>query len=139
MSRLGILYELPSILTKNSKVLMMQYKITHRLLAVNYNLKIWGKSETDLCKVCNQIENIEHVIYDCPKTLALRNTLQLWWKSVFHFTIMLSTLEIIFGIPNENNDNSINVYNYIILYTKYYIYTQQKNKKKICTCTTYSY
>ena len=72
------IYELPSMLTKKSKVLMMQYKITHRNLAVNYNLKIWGKSEKDSCKVCKQTENIEHFIYDCPKTLALWNTLQLW-------------------------------------------------------------
>jgi hypothetical protein len=41
---------------------------------------------------------------------------------VFKFTIDISVLEIIFGLPNENNDKTINLYNYIILYAKYYIY-----------------
>jgi hypothetical protein len=109
----------------------MEYKIIHQILAVNYNLKIWGKSENNLCAACNQTENIEHFIYDYPKTSSLWNTFQLWWKSVFHFSIMLSALEIIFGIPNENNDNSINVYNYVILYTKYYIYITQKIQKEL--------
>jgi hypothetical protein len=110
---------------------MLQYKIVHQILAVNTKLKIWGKSDSDLCKVCNKIETIEHFIYECPKTLALWNTIQLWWKSVFSFTIMLSPLEIIFGIPNENNDNSINLYNYVILYTKYYIYITKKQEKEL--------
>jgi hypothetical protein len=121
-------------------------------MAVNAKLKVWGKSDSDLCKACNKIENIEHFIYECPKTLALWNTLQLWWKSVFSFTIMLSPLEIIFGIPNENNDNSINLYNYVILYTKFYIYITKKQEKELLMynllllikkelklkCTTYS-
>ena len=59
------------------------------------------------------------------------NTIQLWWKTVFHFSIKLCVLEIIFGIPNENKDNSINVYNYVILHTKYYIYITKKQQQQL--------
>ena len=36
-----LIYETLFKLTKNSKVLMTQYKIIHRILAVNHNLKKW--------------------------------------------------------------------------------------------------
>jgi hypothetical protein len=116
------IYETPYKLTKNSKVLMTQYKIVNRILAVNYNLKIWGKSETDRCSKCNLVESIEHFIYQCPLSLALWKTIQIWWKSIFDFTIQLSVLEVLFGIPNENKDHSIDIYNYVILHAKHYIY-----------------
>jgi hypothetical protein len=49
------IYEMPFVLTKNSKVLMTQYKIINRILAVNYNLKIWKKTDRELCESCKQI------------------------------------------------------------------------------------
>jgi DNA-directed RNA polymerase subunit L len=125
------IYVLPSTLTKNSKVQMMQYKIIHHILAVNSKLKIWGKSVSDLCKTCKEIENIEHLIYYCPKALDLWNSIQIWWKAIFHFSITISALEIIFGLPNENNDNNIFLYNYVILYTKYYIYISKKKDDEL--------
>jgi hypothetical protein len=125
------IYETPNSLTKNSKILMTQYKIINRILAVNYNLKMWGKSDTDLCTACSQVETIEHFIYECPKTLTLWNAIQLWWKAIFQFSIKLSVLEIIFGIPNENKDNTINIYNYVILHAKYYIYISKKQQKEL--------
>ena len=54
-----------------------------------------------------------------------------WWKSHFCFSIALDAHEIIFGIPNVSNENIINQYNYIILYTKYYIYTHKKASKPL--------
>jgi hypothetical protein len=125
------IYETPNSLSKNSKILMTQYKIINRILAVNYNLKTWGKCETDQCTICCQVDTIEHFIYQCPKTLALWNTIQLWWKNIFHFSIRISVLEIIFGIPNEIKDPSIFIYNYVILHAKYYIYITKKQQKEL--------
>ena len=65
---------------------------------------------------CNEDDTIEHFIYQCPETRKL------WCKINFQITIDISVLEIIFGLRNENNEKTINLYNYIILYAKYYIY-----------------
>jgi hypothetical protein len=97
----ALIYETPFILTKNTKVLMTQYKIIHRILAVGSNLKKWKIKNSDKCPECNNIDTIEHFIYECPNTLQLWTSIQIWWKSIFHFTIALSSLEIIFGLPNE--------------------------------------
>ena len=52
------------LLTKNLQVLMVQYKLIHRILAVNHNLKKWEKIESDRCDSCDQVDTIEHFIYN---------------------------------------------------------------------------
>jgi hypothetical protein len=126
-----LIYETPFKLTKNSKVLMIQYKIIHRILAVNHNLKKWEKKENETCEFCSEIDTIEHFLYQCPKTLKLWDSIQMWWKINFQFKIHISILEIIFGLPNEDNEKTINLYNYVILYAKYYIYITKKKEKEL--------
>jgi hypothetical protein len=125
------IYQLPTRLTKNSKVLMTQYKIIHRIIAVNHNLKKWKRIDSDKCLSCDKIDTIEHFIYECPNTLQFWNTIHTWWKSAFLFSIPITLLEVIFGIPNEINDNTINIYNLVILQAKHYIYTSKKKNNRI--------
>jgi hypothetical protein len=49
-----------------------------------------------------------------------------WWDCTFNLYIPLTCHEIIFGIPNENEEQIIEFYNYMILHAKYYIYTYKK-------------
>jgi hypothetical protein len=110
---------------------MTQYKIIHRILAVGSNLKKWKIKDSDKCSDCNNIDTIEHFIYECPNVIQLWTSIQIWWKSIFQFTIEISCLEIIFGLPNENNDNDIHIYNFVILYAKNYIYVNKKKSKNL--------
>jgi hypothetical protein len=111
---------------------MVQYKLIHRILAVNHNLKKWKRIESDKCDQsdCDEIDTIDHFIYSCHTSLKLWQSILLWWKNSFNFSIPITVLEIIFGIPNENNDQVINLLNTVILYGKYYIYTLKKQKKE---------
>ena len=111
-----LIYENPFKLTKTSEVLMIQYKSIHRILAVNHNLKKWKKVEKEVCDHCNENDTIEHFIYLCSNTKKEWESLQKWWKTTFNFTIDISILEIMFGLPNENEEKMFNLYNYIILY-----------------------
>jgi hypothetical protein len=61
----------------------------------------------------------------------LWKSIQQWWKGIFHFSIKLSLLEIIFGIPNENKDNTVIIYNYVLLHAKYYIYITKKQQEEL--------
>ena len=45
-----------------------------------------------------------------------------WWKSTVNFVNPLTNLEILLGIPNENEINLIEHYYLAILHAKYYIY-----------------
>jgi hypothetical protein len=126
-----LIYETPFTLTKNTKILMTQYKIIHRILAVGCNLKKWKITINDQCSECKSKDTIEHFIYDCPISLQLWASIHAWWKNVFHFSIQITSLEIIFGLPNENKDNMIHIYNLVILYAKHYIYTNKKKDKPL--------
>ena len=109
---------------KNVKILMVQYKLIHRILAVNHNLKKWKRKDTDQCDYCEKIDTLKHFIYECPNTSALWNSIMNWWKNEFEFVKPIIKLEVIFSVPNENGD--INLLNSMVL--KYYIYvTTTKN------------
>ena len=59
-----------------------------------------------------------------------------WWTALFEFSINLTTLELIVGIPTFNNDTLINLYKPVILYGKHCIYI---NKKKNNTISVYEF
>ena len=125
------IYSLPFKLTRNTKVQMVQYKIINRILAVNRNLKKWKRISNDTCSTCNKMDDTEHYIYSCEPVRAFWNNIQTWWKASFDFNINLSILEILFGIPNENEEHILDIYNLVILYAKYYIYVSKKKEKKL--------
>jgi hypothetical protein len=125
------IYQTPFQLTKNSKILMVQYKLIHRILAVNHNLKKWKRINNSTCNLCSEEDTIEHFIYHCPDTMKLWESIMNWWRSEFEFTIPISILEVLFGIQNELYNNYLNLLNAVMLHAKYYIYYAKKKEEKI--------
>jgi hypothetical protein len=127
-------YTYPYGLTRDVKILSFQYKITHRILACKKNLKIWNIALENLCDVChNEIDGIEHHLVACPVLLQFWNNFFTWWKAVSEMSFPVDTYDIIFGIPNPNEDATICHMNYLILHAIYYIYVTKlkKNTPKI--------
>ena len=114
-------------LTKDTKLINFNFKITHRLLACGQQLHKWDINKNDKCKECNGIDTIEHYLVQCPKVLELWCCVIKWWENMtkMHFPIL--AYEIIFGIPNKNEEFIIDNFNFILLCGNYYIY-----KKKQC-------
>jgi len=58
--------------TIDSYTRMFHFKCTHNILYLNRQLHSMGLAETRLCSYCSgQDETIEHLFYECPKTLDL--------------------------------------------------------------------
>ena len=93
--------ETPFHLTNNSKVLLVQYKLVQHILMVNCNLKKWNQISSSECELCGKQDSLEHFIYECPTANALWLSINSWWKTEFAFSIPLSILEVLFGVPNE--------------------------------------
>jgi hypothetical protein len=55
-------YNLAKTLTKIAKIITFQFKITHRILACNYNLYKWQIKDTSQCDKCCEIDTLEHHI-----------------------------------------------------------------------------
>jgi hypothetical protein len=51
---------------RDKKISEFNYKVLHNILPCNKNLKKWGKQTNDTCDVCQQIQSIIHLLYECP-------------------------------------------------------------------------
>ena len=53
------------MLENEIKLKEFNFKVLHGILACNKNLKNWKIRLNDHCDVCNQIQTIEHLLYNC--------------------------------------------------------------------------
>ena len=112
-------------LVKDTTILNFHFKITHRILACNYNLEIWQIRQDNRCDHCKEIDTIEHMLIYCQNTYIFWQQIFNWWAKNMNVWFEVGTYEIIFGIPNENNENTVNQLNFFIIIAKYFI----KHKK----------
>jgi hypothetical protein len=111
-------------LTKNTRILAFHFKLSHRILACNEKLYKWKITDTDKCNRClTNIDGIEHHLVACPKLKPFWDSTFIWWKSVMHMLFPIDTYNILFGLPNPNNDKIIDQLNFTTLHGMYYIYT----------------
>jgi hypothetical protein len=108
-----------------------QYKIINRILAVNYNLEIWKIKTKNTCDFCEEIDTIEHFLYQCPKTHTFWQFLFNWWAANIPVRFNINIYEILFGIPNEHNEPIVNQLNFFILHSKLYIYHCKKKNNNM--------
>jgi hypothetical protein len=128
----SVVYTTPYRLTKDTKVLMFQYKVSHRILACKYKLHIWGIEPNDICNWCNSEKDIlEHHLVACPKTLSFWDHVFNWFKTTTLVSFPIDTYDIILGIPNPNEETVIDQLNYTILQGKYYVYKCKQMDKTI--------
>jgi hypothetical protein len=122
-----LIYTNDKYVTEDNHIRNFQFKITHRLLACNYNLNIWKIRTDNICNYCQEVDTIEHFLVNCNNTYIFWRQIFNWWAASFKVWFQVDTYELLFGVPNEKNEPIVNQINFIILYGKYYIY---KNKKK---------
>ena len=112
-------------LTKDTKLLIFQYKLLHRQLITNRNLNLWDQRlapeerRSDLCYFCkNETEHLEHLLYNCP-------IVKQFWSNVFTWIAQHSNLYINFtmaeillcGAPDD-----LSIFNLIFIIGKKYIF-----------------
>jgi hypothetical protein len=105
-------------------------------LACGYNLAIWKIRDTNTC--LNDVDTIEHHLILPPETKTFWQQFLNWWQSTMNVIFRLDTYDLLFGVPNEEKDITINQFNFMILMARHHIYnmamTQQSKafEKKWC-------
>ena len=67
---------------------------------------------------------------DCPHVAILWKKIKSLTNTISQCSINFETLDILLGIPNYTNDDILNMFNFIILYAKFYITkSRQQNMK----------
>jgi hypothetical protein len=127
----SFIYTNPYNLTRDTKVLAFQYKVTHRFLACKHKLHTWKIEKNNICNSCNKEDDIlEHHLVACPQTLDFWTSVFKWFKAAMGISFPIDTYDIIFGIPNPNSDTMILQLNFILLYGMYHTYRRKQAKKE---------
>ena len=122
--KLEKIYGIPFKITKDPKLLWLQYRINHRILGTNYLLTKMKIKNCDKCTFCNNTpETIVHIFWSCEM-------IQNFWSQLASYieekcslvTIRWSKTDILFG--NLKLDTGLNK---IILQAKMFIYQSKMN------------
>lgn len=108
-------------LVSDTKHQNFQFRYLHRCIFTAKTLFSWGISESPLCpnENCNELETMEHLFYQCPKSKRFWETFISWYEAMTDTEIQL-TLETISFCNHENN-----LVNTLIILAKYHIHSRR--------------
>lgn len=129
------IFQMPYTVARETSLQSFHYKVLHRYLACKNNLYKWKKAASPLCPHCQVVDNIEHHLYECKELQHFWACFFDWLYQVCSVRFTVTTIEILFGISNDNKDDLIDVFNYCILFAKNYIYICKVNDSSISLIT----
>lgn len=112
--------------TKNTKYIMMQFKIIHRILACNEYLHTTKIRRNPICDYCKETDSIEHHLFSCGATLQFWQSLINWYNDIRNFNILLTYKTVILG-PNPKKHLLAS----LVFHGKWFIYTSKLNSSPI--------
>ena len=123
-------YMLPRIVTIDSSLRSLQYKILNNILYLNERLYKFNIADSPLCSLCGAYnESIKHLFCTCTVTQRLWDQLKSWMHVVISFPSS-EPKTVILGLWSEKTSNYILI-NHIILIFKRYIFLKRKESKHI--------
>ena len=121
-------YQTPYVVTRDTKIQSLQYRILNRFFPCNYILSKWYANESEICNYCADVDLIEHYFFSCKSLKLFWDGLYKWWLNNIGTTIKLKPEYVIFGICNLTNDDFLHTVNYCILLAKAYIFDCRKKE-----------
>ena len=94
-------------------------------------LNIWKINSDNKCKICLQIDTLEHYFTECIGVEMFWEAVKNWFTYHFEFRINFSPLDILFGIPNIGNNNELTALNFVILFAKSFIKQCKVNESHV--------
>ena len=119
-------------LCKETKLKEFHFKFIHRIVVTKRELFKYGIKTDDECCFCGENDSIDHTFIHCSFTkLFIREVIQ-WFNATCNSHISPTIEEILFGINSNSDEKStINRFNYITLFMRYFIYSRKLNNKPI--------
>ena len=127
------IYMLPRLVTHNTYMRYLQYKILNNILYLNKKLHIFRIKPSPLCSFCNLYDQTPfHIFYECDRIKFLWSEL----VQCFQNTLIVRTLTpqtAILGILDSVSNNSFFennkiLINHILLIFKLYVYKSREKK-----------
>ena len=114
-----------------AKYQSFQYRLLHRAVVTNIQLKHWKLTQTDQCSFCEkERENYEHLFFNCSEVRKM-------WEECKNICVELGEPEAQIQITylnvirNTISDDCESVSNTVCLITKQYIYRRRCEKAQL--------
>ena len=122
-------------ITRDNKLRQFYFKLLHRILVINKELKRFGITDCDKCVMCGENDSIEHAFFECQSFLKLSDESLQWFNSLHKINVSLTSLQYFLNLPTPNtnlSDKQTKDLCLLLLYAKQYHYackTMQKKKQ----------
>ena len=115
------IYNWPFLTTKNSKLIMLQFKINHNIIYTKDKLKKVNLISNDVCHLCEREKHtIKHMMLKCTYVTLFWNEFFAWWAQITNEKIHLPDSVLLYGPVNLSKHNQ--VLSLALLVAKYFIY-----------------
>ena len=120
-------FTLINTITTYTKLIEFQFKKIHHVYASDSYVSHFDNTVRKTCIHCHVDNNIPHLFVDCKKVKVFWTLFMTWLRNIDNTLPVLSTADIIFGIPKC----SFFLTNYCLLHAKWYIHSQKKDNHDI--------
>ena len=96
------MWSIPSAVTKETRLRVLQWKILHNIYATNILLCKMKVRDGRMCSYCNDVvDYIEHFFFDCPKIKKCWNYTEQYILVTFDIQTHLTVVDVLFGIKHN--------------------------------------
>jgi len=111
---------------KEIKLREFNFKILHGILACNLNLWQWKIKPSNLCDLCDKIQSIEHLLFDCIYVKPL-------WERVEQIYNVTIDYNVILGIRSNHDINCIVTMMSYFIYKEWLLLSLENRSRRNCT------
>jgi hypothetical protein len=118
----------------DTRLKAFQFKILYNLTLCNLYLKRIGKSDTDKCPKCNELDDIIHYFVECTEIKIIWNQLSNWWNGLTNQNFTITARDIMLGLEKKRATKLVmhEQLAQIILAVKWTIYVNNQLGEKTC-------
>jgi len=117
---------LPSQVTKETRLRLLQWKIIHNIYPTNIMLAKMKVKETNKCSECNDtVDVIEHFFFECPKVLVFWSYIEAFVRNHFGVFLTCDVKIVLFGCLINYGEPTLAI-NHILLLAKMCISIHKK-------------
>jgi hypothetical protein len=106
-----------------NKLSNFNFKVLHNIVPCGYVLSKWQRGVQEKCEICNEIETMKHMLYNCASVNSI------WQIVSYALKCNISWKNIVCGFPKYEITNKIVCLNIIISIVSYAIFKENSNCK----------
>ena len=120
-------------ITRDNKLRQFYFKLLHRILVTNKELKRFGITDCDKCVMCSKNDSIEHSFFECESFLKLSDESLQWFNSLHKTNVSLTSRQCFLNLPTPTNnlsDKQTKDLRLLLLHAKQYHYACKTMQKE---------